>query len=193
MALTVLIVDDHEGFRRIARELLEADGVEVVGEAADGESAIAEAERLRPTAWGRIRERPTRLLSNEQLHAGRRWVGIRGDRPTGWRRMRDTTRAADAEAGPGWGSMTDHSARAGRPRSGEWFAAEGRAGMIYRSWLRSEGMTPEVFDGRPVIEYLGRHPLGPDRKSTRLNSSHVENSYAVFCLKNKHNQRETTQ
>jgi DNA-binding NarL/FixJ family response regulator len=46
--LTVLIVDDHEGFRRVARELLEADGVEVVGEAADGESAITEAERLRP-------------------------------------------------------------------------------------------------------------------------------------------------
>jgi DNA-binding NarL/FixJ family response regulator len=46
--LTVLIVDDHEGFRQVARALLEADGVEVVGEAADGESAIAEAERLRP-------------------------------------------------------------------------------------------------------------------------------------------------
>src|SRR5690625_7364769 len=28
------------------------------------------------------------------------------------------------------------------------------------------------------------HPLG-DRKSTRLNSSHVASSYAVFCLKNK--------
>src|SRR6266576_5553266 len=28
-----------------------------------------------------------------------------------------------------------------------------------------------------------RHPR--DRKSTRLNSSHVENSYAVFCLKKK--------
>src|SRR5215471_20170386 len=27
-----------------------------------------------------------------------------------------------------------------------------------------------------------------DRKSTRLNSSHVENSYAVFCLKKKKNQ-----
>src|SRR5690606_41194815 len=25
----------------------------------------------------------------------------------------------------------------------------------------------------------------PDRKSTRLNSSHVKNSYAVFCLKKK--------
>src|SRR5215469_17767949 len=29
----------------------------------------------------------------------------------------------------------------------------------------------------------GRRP--PDRKSTRLNSSHVEISYAVFCLKKK--------
>src|SRR5690349_24009834 len=27
--------------------------------------------------------------------------------------------------------------------------------------------------------------LQPDRKSTRLNSSHVEISYAVFCLKKK--------
>jgi DNA-binding NarL/FixJ family response regulator len=48
VARTVLIVDDHEGFRRIARELLEAEGFEVVGEAADGESAIAEVKRLRP-------------------------------------------------------------------------------------------------------------------------------------------------
>jgi len=36
-------------------------------------------------------------------------------------------------------------------RSASWFAAGGRAGMIYRSWLRSEGFPPEVFDGRPVI------------------------------------------
>src|SRR5438477_6631056 len=27
--------------------------------------------------------------------------------------------------------------------------------------------------------------LGPDRKSTRLNSSHMSISYAVFCLKKK--------
>src|SRR5204862_6485005 len=32
-----------------------------------------------------------------------------------------------------------------------------------------------------------------DRKSTRLNSSHVEISYAVFCLKKKHNQCQATQ
>src|SRR3712207_7584992 len=29
--------------------------------------------------------------------------------------------------------------------------------------------------------------LTPDRKSTRLNSSHANISYAVFCLKNKQN------
>jgi DNA-binding NarL/FixJ family response regulator len=48
VAPTILIVDDHEEFRRTARALLEADGFEVVGEAADGESAIVEAMRLRP-------------------------------------------------------------------------------------------------------------------------------------------------
>jgi dihydroxy-acid dehydratase len=36
-------------------------------------------------------------------------------------------------------------------RSAEWFGASGRAGMIYRSWMRSQGFGPQVFDGRPVI------------------------------------------
>src|SRR5436309_9585766 len=31
----------------------------------------------------------------------------------------------------------------------------------------------------------GKSQLSPDRKSTRLNSSHVKISYAVFCLKKK--------
>src|SRR5437868_12508672 len=35
---------------------------------------------------------------------------------------------------------------------------------------------------------LGR--FGKDRKSTRLNSSHVSISYAVFCLKKKTNKRK---
>ena len=48
MAWTVLIVDDHAGFRASARALLEADGFEVLGEAADGESALEQARRLRP-------------------------------------------------------------------------------------------------------------------------------------------------
>src|SRR5256885_12030543 len=34
--------------------------------------------------------------------------------------------------------------------------------------------------------------LGKDRKSTRLNSSHLVISYAVFCLKKKKNNRTTS-
>jgi DNA-binding NarL/FixJ family response regulator len=45
---TVLIVDDHEPFRRAARELLTVEGYEVVGEAGDGASAVSEARRLDP-------------------------------------------------------------------------------------------------------------------------------------------------
>src|SRR5690606_42016469 len=44
--------------------------------------------------------------------------------------------------------------------------------------------------GRGIAEALGADPdledtAGLDRKSTRLNSSHVKISYAVFCLKKK--------
>jgi DNA-binding NarL/FixJ family response regulator len=45
---SVLVVDDHPSFRASARALLESEGLEVVGEAADGMSALAEVERLRP-------------------------------------------------------------------------------------------------------------------------------------------------
>lgn len=48
MARTVLIVDDHDGFRSFARALLQAAGYEVVGEAADAASALEETARLRP-------------------------------------------------------------------------------------------------------------------------------------------------
>src|SRR5262245_51985974 len=48
MRRTVLIVDDHEAFRESAAALLEAEGFDVVGAAADGDEAVAQAERLRP-------------------------------------------------------------------------------------------------------------------------------------------------
>src|SRR6266496_6025144 len=43
-----------------------------------------------------------------------------------------------------------------------------------------------VIHPPPVLSSRTRPP-GSDRKSTRLNSSHVESSYAVFCLKKKRN------
>src|SRR5690625_6963733 len=42
------------------------------------------------------------------------------------------------------------------------------------------------YDPDPVIRF-------PDRKSTRLNSSHVAISYAVFCLKKKKNNKQLRQ
>jgi DNA-binding NarL/FixJ family response regulator len=45
---TVLIVDDHAGFRASARALLEAGGFTVTAEAADGRSAVAAVARFRP-------------------------------------------------------------------------------------------------------------------------------------------------
>jgi DNA-binding NarL/FixJ family response regulator len=48
VARTILIVDDHPSFRTSARMLLEAEGFDVVGEAPDGESAIAAVSELHP-------------------------------------------------------------------------------------------------------------------------------------------------
>jgi DNA-binding NarL/FixJ family response regulator len=48
MGTTVLVVDDHSGFRACARRLLEGEGYQVVGEAADGASALTCAGELRP-------------------------------------------------------------------------------------------------------------------------------------------------
>ena len=48
MSSSVLIVDDHEGFRAWARAFLETHGYRVVGEAADGAEAVNAVGRLRP-------------------------------------------------------------------------------------------------------------------------------------------------
>jgi DNA-binding NarL/FixJ family response regulator len=48
MGQTVLIVDDHAGFRASARRLLECEGFDVVGEAADAASAIEAVRELHP-------------------------------------------------------------------------------------------------------------------------------------------------
>src|SRR5690242_21252407 len=39
-----------------------------------------------------------------------------------------------------------------------------------------------ITEANPILSENGG---GPDRKSTRLNSSHMSISYAVFCLKKK--------
>src|SRR5256885_4422829 len=58
---------------------------------------------------------------------------------------------------------------------------------LFRSATPKEGITAEIvvvgnFD---ELERFGRPAVEGDRKSTRLNSSHLVISYAVFCLKKK--------
>src|SRR5436305_7416040 len=58
---------------------------------------------------------------------------------------------------------------------------------LFRSYHRREGgpawlgIAGAIGTGAGACLLL----LAPDRKSTRLNSSHVRISYAVFCLKKK--------
>src|SRR5690606_41984343 len=71
---------------------------------------------------------------------------------------------------------------------------------VFLHQLRGNGLTGGddlgefvefVFDFTEVVtQKLHQHQcrFGKDRKSTRLNSSHVKISYAVFCLKKKKKQ-----
>src|SRR5205814_10406081 len=83
---------------------------------------------------------------------------------------------------------------------------------LFRSRPKPLSFCLAVARGRRVFGFYARHclrtarpqpdsgfwqwPAGhlhlSDRKSTRLNSSHLGSSYAVFCLKNKIHRRETT-
>src|SRR5256885_10103950 len=55
---------------------------------------------------------------------------------------------------------------------------------LFRSGPRLEGEPRERGHDPTVLVVDDRH-LRRDRKSTRLNSSHLVISYAVFCLKKK--------
>src|SRR5690606_40550975 len=83
-------------------------------------------------------------------------------------------------------------------RSTRWKPAGGRRGWLRRlrrrgirelrklTWLR---LKPAAGEQRDRVGAVRARRSGgamrPDRKSTRLNSSHVKISYAVFCLKKK--------
>src|SRR3989442_10339506 len=59
---------------------------------------------------------------------------------------------------------------------------------FYPEWLPFEFLqheAPALPLLPPQAELLENSVAGEDRKSTRLNSSHVRISYAVFCLKKK--------
>src|SRR5690606_39981538 len=152
---------------------------------------ISSAARPARTTWG-----------------GRTGADARGDRGRG-RRVSGGQPAPGGSAGPGRADVPDGlNVGAGRVR-----VRRDRAGMrdelpAHHSPVRD----PAAHDGHGAAHHRGRGPMTEDgakaqrdaalralhgepeippmlqmedRKSTRLNSSHVKISYAVFCLKKK--------
>src|SRR5204863_5714103 len=60
---------------------------------------------------------------------------------------------------------------------------------LFRSQLAYQ--LPRLRGGGQAMSRIGGGRVAGDRKSTRLNSSHVEISYAVFCLKKKNGWRRS--
>src|SRR5690606_40457053 len=59
------------------------------------------------------------------------------------------------------------------------------AGLERRLGLWPFRLDQRVEPAEGIVEHAHRGAEQKDRKSTRLNSSHVKISYAVFCLKKK--------
>src|SRR5438067_6006744 len=76
------------------------------------------------------------------------------------------------------------------PKIGEtlWYVATWREQWLALLSFSGSALKCAVRDrwiGWTLRQHYGRLKLVVDRKSTRLNSSHVSISYAVFCLKKK--------
>src|SRR3712207_8582233 len=79
------------------------------------------------------------------------------------------------------------------------FPFNNQAGLTYSNTLGNPNLKPErittwevgtdlqFLRNRVGLEAVYYNNLSKDRKSTRLNSSHANISYAVFCLKKKKN------
>src|SRR5699024_11574539 len=88
-----------------------------------------------------------------------------------------------------------------RPLPGSWALPRWLISLDRKPWRATAVENPQNV---PAMKHCtGPNPVGTlwatatfysasDRKSTRLNSSHVSISYAVFCLKKKKNTEEIT-
>src|SRR2546426_7837348 len=58
---------------------------------------------------------------------------------------------------------------------------------VFTNVLNPRSHVPRKHEYQPTLVKRGSSIGAKDRKSTRLNSSHLVISYAVFCLKKKNN------
>src|SRR5690606_42093042 len=88
-----------------------------------------------------------------------------------------TRRSSDL--GSAWRQRLDAQ---GHDRAGDAALAGRQAVVLTAAGERRQRLRRSAVPHRQISP---RVPRARDRKSTRLNSSHVKNSYAVFCLKKK--------
>src|SRR5690606_40642634 len=73
--------------------------------------------------------------------------------------------------------------QAGTPCTKEVWYYEHRLPEGQKAYNKTRPLQLKEFD--PIKAWWNNRKESEDRKSTRLNSSHVKISYAVFCLKKK--------
>src|SRR6266446_7353288 len=141
--------------------------------AAAGRSLARRLERPRPRGGRRVPG--ARGASGGALAAGRRGGGASRARRTGGPEIRPARRAVGA------GEKTRHC------RRGDRRPCELRcAGACLRRQRATHGVPrPSRLSARRCGPARAGRKRRRDRKSTRLNSSHLVISYAVFCLKKK--------
>src|SRR5690606_41093612 len=83
------------------------------------------------------------------------------------------------------GAGATPSASAPPPGRGRGNPGRGRLGYCSRARAHTRAGAVRISKDRGIERLQIRIQIQIDRKSTRLNSSHVKISYAVFCLKKK--------
>src|SRR5690606_37833459 len=212
-ALRVAVVEQQHGAAALAHALLQLEDLAAVAQRALREQAHfgkrVEGEARRPAALDRLVEElhELRQLDLGRLKERRRPLGADGvlDR----RELDDldsfqapaVRRSYRFELGPGFGQRHVEATLADGPSVQQ--ELHGYGGLAYareafheiEAVARQAAAENAVEAGHPgsapVADrshdavYRWRAALAADRKSTRLNSSHVKISYAVFCLKKK--------
>src|SRR2546427_6525963 len=96
------------------------------------------------------------------------------------------------QAPPSWGFLREVSLAGTRVLASSLW----RTALAHYTWtLVSVSLHPPTHSAKPMpstTQLLVIDPQNEDRKSTRLNSSHSQISYAVFCLKKKKKQTKQT-
>src|SRR5690554_6971955 len=91
---------------------------------------------------------------------------------------------------PRTSSITDFKRFSNSPFTLAPACSNPRSSVLITTFVRGVGTSPSTI--RKASPSTTAVLPTPDRKSTRLNSSHVRISYAVFCLKKKKKKQNTT-